>query len=62
MVARRSRGRGYSYVVTDEQIRAWRRVPAIEKLRWIESVQRLSYYALGRRGRAIRDRLRQGEI
>ena len=61
MAARSKRG-GYAYVVTDEQIRAWKRVPAIEKLRWLEEAQRMSYYALGPRGRALRDRLRRGEI
>lgn len=61
MAARRPRG-GYRYVVTDEQIAAWRRVPAIEKLRWLEEAQRMSYYALGARGRAARDRLRRGEL
>lgn len=61
MAGRKARG-GYRYVVTEEQIAAWRKVPPIEKLRWIEEGQRMSFHSLGPRGRAARDRLRRGEI
>lgn len=63
MTTRRRRPRGgYRYVVTVDQIRAWKRVPAIEKLRWLEEAMRMSYLALGPRGRRLRDRLRSGEV
>ncbi len=61
MAGRKARG-GYRYTVTEEQITAGRKVPAVDKLRWLEEAPRMSYYALDRRGREARDRLRRGEI
>lgn len=53
---------GWRYVVTDEQILAWQAVPAVERLRWLEEAMRMSYLALGPRGRRLRDLLRSGEV
>ncbi len=54
--------RGYSYRVTDEQIRRWRALPARDKLQWLEDANRLLAAALPPKTRAIQDRFRRGDL
>jgi hypothetical protein len=56
------RKRGYSYSVTDEQIRRWRALPTCDKLQWLEDANRLLAAALSPKTRAIQDRFRRGEL
>ena len=54
--------RGYSYRVTDEQIRRWRALPAEVKLQWLEDANRFLALALAPKARAIQNRFRRGEL
>ena len=54
--------KGYSYRVTDEQIRRWRALPTRVKLQWLEDANRLLASALSPKARAIQDRFRRGEL
>jgi hypothetical protein len=54
--------RGYSYHVTDEQIRRWRALSAEVKLQWLEDANRFLALALTPKTRAIQDRFRRGEL
>jgi len=54
--------RGFSYTVTDEQIRHWRALPAEVKLQWLEDANRLLALALTPKAREIQDRFRRGEL
>lgn len=54
--------RGYSYHVTDEQIRRWRALPAEVKLQWLEDANHFLVLALTPKTRAIQDRFRRGEL
>ena len=53
---------GFSYQVTDEQIRRWQAVPPAAKLQWLEDANRLLWAALSPHTKAIRDRFRRGQI
>ena len=53
---------GFSYRVTDEQIRRWRALPPEVKLQWLEDANRLLWQAMTPQAKAIRDRFRRGEI
>jgi hypothetical protein len=53
---------GFSYRVTDQQIRRWRALPASVKLQWLEDVNRLLASALSPKIRAIQDSFRRGEL
>ena len=57
--AKRGRG-GYRYVVTDEQIRWWSRLPAWRKLQWLEEANQFLDKFMTRRARRVRELLRQG--
>lgn len=54
--------KGYSYRVTDEQIRRWRALPPRVKLQWLEDANRLLAAALTPKARAIQNRFRRGEL
>jgi hypothetical protein len=54
--------RGFSYAVTDEQIRRWRALPAEVKLQWLEDANRFLALALTPKAREIQDRFRRGEL
>lgn len=53
---------GFSYVVTDEQIRAWKALPAKDKLDWLEQANQFINKALTPERRQIMERFRRGEI
>ncbi len=57
-----SGARGFRYVVTDEQIREFRRVPPAEKLRRLESLEEFLAAAMPPAARRIREKFRRGEI
>ncbi len=54
--------RGYSYRLSDEQIRRWRALPATVKLQWPEDANRFLALALSPKARAIQNRFRRGEL
>jgi len=62
MQSSKQRGGGFSYQVTDEQIRRWRAVPPAAKLQWLEDANRLLWLALTPQAKAIRERFRRGEL
>jgi len=53
---------GVRHVYTIEQLRAFRAVPAEEKLRWLESMRRLLERALTAEKLEIMQRFRRGEL
>lgn len=57
-----SRRPGFSYRVSDEQIRRWRALPTEVKLQWLEDANRLLAVALTPQARAIQERFRRGDI
>lgn len=54
--------RGYRHHYTTEQLRAFRAVPAAEKLRWLEELRRFCERFLTPERRALRDRFRRGDL
>jgi hypothetical protein len=58
----KQRGGGFSYQVTDEQIRRWQAVPPAAKLQWLEDANRLLWLALTPQAKAIRERFRRGQL
>lgn len=50
------------YYRTDEEIKAYRKKPAIEKLRWLEAQMEFFYKAMPKRAKKIRDKLKRGEL
>jgi len=54
--------RGYSYVVTIEQIRAYRAVSPEQKLQWLQDANEFLAKALTGRRREIWQKFRRGEI
>lgn len=54
--------RGYTHVYTIEQLRAFRAVPAIDKLRWLESMRRFLAQTLTPEKLEIMQRFRRGEL
>lgn len=55
-------GRGYSYVVTIEQIRAYRAVSPEQKLQWLQDANEFLAKALTGKRREIWQKFRRGEI
>lgn len=56
-----SRG-GFSYHVTEEQIRAYRKMPIDERLRWLEEALEFMVHALPPDKWEILQKFRRGEI
>ncbi len=52
----------FLYYRTDEEIEAYRKKPAIEKLRWLEAQMEFFYKAMPKRAKEIRDKLKRGEL
>lgn len=57
-----TRRRGYSHAYTIEQLRAFRDVPAEDKLRWLESMRRFLERSLTPERLEIMQRFRRGEL
>jgi hypothetical protein len=58
---RKIRG-GFRYVVSDEQIRTFRKFTAEQKLRQLEALEEFLALAMTPRAKQIRDRFRRGDI
>ena len=58
----KQRAGGFSYQVTDEQIRRWQALPPEVKLQWLEDANRFLHRALTPQAKAIRERFRRGEL
>ncbi len=54
--------RGFTHAYTIEQLRAFRDVPAEEKLRWLESMRRFLERSLTPEKLAIMQRFRRSEL
>lgn len=54
--------KGYSHAYTLEQLRAFRDVPAVDKLRWLEGMRRFLERSLTPEKLEIMRRFRAGEI
>ena len=50
------------YYRTDEEIEAYRKKPAIDKLRWLEAQMEFFHKAMPNRAKEIRDKLKRGEL
>ena len=50
------------YYRTDEEIEAYRKKPAIEKLRWLEAQMEFFYKTMPKKAKKIRDKLMRGEL
>lgn len=53
---------GYSHAYTIEQLRAFRDVPAVEKLRWLEALRQFVECSLTPEKLEIMARFRRGEL
>ena len=56
------RRRGYSHAYTIEQLRAFRDVPAEDKLRWLEAMRRFLERSLTPERLEIMQRFRRGDL
>ena len=50
------------YYRTKEEIEAYRKKPAIEKLRWLEAQMEFFYKAMPKKAKEIPDRLKRGKL
>jgi len=53
---------GIEYEYPPEVIDAYRKSPAEWKLKWLEEVNSLTFQVLDEKHRALRDKMRRGEI
>lgn len=54
--------RGFSHAYSIEQLRAFRDVPAVDKLRWLESMRRFLERSLTPEKLEIMQRFRRGDL
>ena len=50
------------YYRSKEEIEAYRKKPAIDKLRWLEAQMEFLYKAMPKKAKKIRDKLMRGEL
>ena len=50
------------YYRTKEQIAAYRKKPVAEKLKWLEAQMEFFYNAMPEKAKAIREKLKRGEL
>ena len=50
------------YYRTDEEIAAYRKKPALEKLKWLKAQMEFFYKAMPKKAKEIRDKLKRGEL
>ena len=62
MADRTRPGRGYKHAYSIEQLRAFRDVPAADKLRWLEDMRRFLEKALTPEKLEIMQRFRRGDL
>jgi len=55
-------GRGYRYIVTDEQLRRYRKLTPKQKLEWLEEANAFVNKFLSERSRRLQRLFRRGEI
>lgn len=53
---------GFSYFVTNEQIREWSRMPIEHRLMWLEEANRFNEQVVRGRRRRIMEAFREGKI
>lgn len=49
------------YYRTIEQIKEYRRKPALQKIKWLEAQMEFFYYAMPDKAKRIRDRMERGK-
>lgn len=54
--------KGYKYYFDEEKIREYMKVPAAEKLKWLESVLLFNEMFMTDKAKKIRELLRKGEL
>ena len=50
------------YYRSKEEIEAYRKKPALEKLKWLKAQMEFFYKAMPKRAKKIRDKLKRGEL
>ncbi|MCX5884972.1 MAG: hypothetical protein NT096_03520 [Proteobacteria bacterium] len=58
----KNKNRPLTYYRTMEEIRAYQKVPAHEKLMWLEQANIFLYRAMSKKAKRIREKFRKGEI
>jgi len=56
------KGKGFSYSLEDEKIRAYMKLTAEEKLQWLEEINRFTFLVLNDRQKEFREKLRKAQI
>jgi len=56
------KGKGFSYSLEDEKIRAYMKLTAEEKLQWLEEINRFTFLVLNDRQKEFREKLRSAQI
>ncbi len=54
--------KGYKYYFDEDKIREYMKVPASEKLKWLEEVRQFNEMFMTEKAKKIRELLRKGEI
>ena len=54
--------KGFSYTIEDEKILEYMKLPAQDKLKWLEEINEFNELYLGRAEKKVREMLIRGEI
>ncbi len=54
--------KGFKYVYTKEKYDAYKKLPAWQKLEWLEKMNRFLYHFMPPKSKELREKLRKGEI
>jgi|Deesub1362B_J571_1020462.scaffolds.fasta_scaffold19841_2 hypothetical protein len=54
--------KGFSYKVSEDDLRKWIKMSAEYKLEWLEEINRFLYYFASEKSRKIMTKFRRGEI
>lgn len=55
-------GKGFSYSVSDEQLKKWMAMPAEMKLQWLEEINEFLWKYMPEKNKKIMAKFRKGEI
>lgn len=58
----KSKSKPFTYYRSLEEIRAYQKVPAHEKLKWLEEANIFLYRAMTKKAKKIREKFRRGAI
>lgn len=54
--------KGVKYTVDDDKLRAYMKLPPLDKLKWLDELARFNELALSPEAKKIREMFRRGEI